>query len=141
MICMVDTKTIVQEVNPMTTGELLRRLRKDNKYTLQTVADAVGCSPSYLHRLERSNRKNPSVKMASELSRFYDIDLSLLIGVDSGVSNASDMLDLKESLSEELNLATEKIKEGILELERDPNASKKKFVEVQKSLLYMKSLI
>lgn len=141
MLAMVQTKISVQGIGAAQAGELLKSLRKDRGYTLQVVADAVGCSPSYLHRLENSNRKNPSMKMGSKLAKFYEVDLSLLTGVEPGVSNTSDMLDLKSSLSEELDLASNKVKEGLLELSRDPDVSKQLFVDAQKSLLYMKSLI
>ena len=53
--------TNVQEKAHSNTGDLLKTLRKDKNYTLQAVADAIGCSPSYLHRLENNSRKNPSI--------------------------------------------------------------------------------
>ena len=64
------------------TGEVLKGLRKERNLSLQDVADEIGCSASYLHRLENSTRKNPSMKMVQNLAEFYQVNLSEILAID-----------------------------------------------------------
>lgn len=142
MFIMVQTVAMTDEnKGVLSTGDLLRKYRKEKGCTLQDVADAVGCSPSYLHRLENSDRKNPSINMAAKLAMFYDVDVSLLTGTESGLSNASDMIDFKSNMSKEVDSASQKIQDGLRLLDLDPELSKSHFVDVLKSLLYLKSML
>lgn len=114
-------------------GSILKEIRKERKITLQQAADAVGCSPSYIHRLENKSRKNPSIKLATQLAVFYNVDLGDFTG--SSGSHAE--------LIAEISQATEAMKNGLHLLERS-NADnideiKAQFVDVQKVLLYVHS--
>lgn len=119
-------------------GQILKKLRKEKHITLQEAADAVGCSASYIHRLENNTRKNPSIKMATQLAVFYDVDLSEF----SGTISRADT-----ELSTELENAIVSMKKGLAMLNRldkeltNVDEMKAHFVEVQKTLLYMKSVL
>lgn len=124
------------------TGEMLKKLRKERGVTLQVVADAIGCSPSYLHRLENHSRKNPSIGTATKLATFYDIDVSLLNSNDQmEIDCALIKVAMKQEIADELDTAIGKVKEGLVLFNQNDEQSKKAFVEVQKSLLYMQTLL
>lgn len=122
-------------------AETLKELRKEKGYTLQKVADAIGCSPSYLHRLENSSRKNPSMRVVTQLAEFYDADMALI----TGVSISSNDTVPTDTLVEELGKASLNIKQGIQLLEKGDVSKEEEmrhlFIEAQKSLLYMQSLL
>ena len=120
------------------TGKMLKELRKERGVTLQTVADAIGCSPSYLHRLENNDRKNPSFTTMTKLADYYKVDMSELTELSQG-----QMTDLMTSteIHEEINRAVAQMKEGLDLHKRNDKHSIQKFIEVQKSLLYVQSLI
>lgn len=120
------------------TGEVLKDLRNERNLSLQDVADQIGCSPSYLHRLENSTRKNPSMKMVQSLADFYKVNLTQILGIEQGeMVEVIAAIELKETLEKEINVAIENMKEGLALL----NENSEYFVEVQKSLLYIQSLI
>lgn len=120
-------------------GAILKQLRKDKKITLQTAADAVGVSPSYIHRLENNTRQNPSIKVATQLAVLYDVNLEEFTGQAS--------LKAGDEWQTELDQAIESMKKGIALLQKldeqdnDTTKIKKHFVNVQKSLLYLKSVL
>lgn len=124
------------------TGKMLKQLRREKGLTLQSVADGVGCSPSYLHRLENNSRKNPSIAFASKLAEFYDVELSSLMGMDE-----QEMADLmvgsqfRQEIEEEINKAVAKMTQGLVAFSKESEESKQSFIEVQKSLLYIQSII
>lgn len=121
-----------------TTGDILHDLRLKNKYTLDQVAKAIDCSPSYLHRLENNSRKNPSMKMVQNLAEFYQVNLSEILGIEQGeMVEVVAAVELKEAIETEINTAIENMKEGLALLGKN----NERFVEVQKSLLYIQSLI
>lgn len=120
------------------TGEVLKQLRVEKGLTLQGVADGIGCSASYLHRLENNSRKNPSMKMVQTLAEFYEVELNELLGIDQGeMLEVIAAVELKEAIETEINTAIEHMKEGLALL----NENNEHFVEAQKSLLYIQSLI
>lgn len=120
------------------TGQVLKDLRKERNLSLQDVADEIGCSPSYLHRLENSTRKNPSMKMVQNLAEFYQVNLSEILGIEQGeMVEVIAAVELKEAIETEINTAIENMKEGLALLDKN----NERFVEVQKSLLYIQSLI
>lgn len=124
------------------TGEVLKQLRVEKGLTLQGVADRIGCSASYLHRLENNSRKNPSMKMVQTLAEFYEVELNKLLGIDQGeMVEVIAAVELKQTIAEELKKAVEGMKEGLALFDQDDQRSKQAFVDVQKSLLYIQSLI
>lgn len=56
----------------MTLGELIRKYRKANNYSIYDVAKSVGISHSYINQIEQGKKRNPDssilVKLALELS-------------------------------------------------------------------------
>lgn len=136
----------VQEKAYNSTGDLLKTLRKDKNYTLQAVADAIGCSPSYLHRLENNSRKNPSIRVAADLAQFYGIEASLLTGEKSEALTRMKMkvindTGLRSDILAEVETAITLIKEGLSCIESAPEISRQKLIDAQKSLLYIQSLL
>lgn len=124
------------------TGKMLKQLRREKDLTLQSVADGVGCSPSYLHRLENNSRKNPSIQMAIKLADFYGINVSLLDSDNQeDIDNLVDKVIEKQVIIDELHNAIEEMKKGLCVLAQYPDQSRVSFVEVQKSLLYVQSII
>lgn len=124
------------------TGVMLKKLREDRRVTLQEVADAIGCSPSYLHRLENSTRKNPSMTMIQSLAEFYEIEIVDILGIDRSVlPEALAGIEFRETIATEINDAIENMKEGLDLIVSDGKQSKQKFIEVQKNLLYVQSLL
>lgn len=134
----------VQERAHNSTGDLLKTLRKDKNYTLQAVADAIGCSPSYLHRLENNSRKNPSIRVAADLAQFYGIEASLLTGEKSEALTRMNVINdtgLRSDILAEVETAITLIKEGLSCIESAPEISRQKLIDAQKSLLYIQSLL
>ena len=68
-------------------GTRIWRLRKDAGQTLQTVANAVGSTKSYIWELERGRTDNPGIKLATALADHFDVSLSYLV---AGEADASD---------------------------------------------------
>lgn len=123
------------------TGRLLKQLRKERQLTLKEAAEAIGCSPSFLHRLENNTRKNPSFETATKLATFYDIDVNLLASDNSlEIDYAMVKMGMQKEIADEFEATIEKVKEGLTLFEQDSQKSKQAFIEVQKSLLFIKSL-
>ena len=59
-----------------TIGEKLKEARKGNGLTLQTVAGKIGCSPSYIHRIENNQRVGINYKIKEKLFELYGIEKS-----------------------------------------------------------------
>lgn len=63
-------------------GGLLREYRKENFLTLQCMAEVIGCSPSYVYRIENKKR-NPEVdfrvKALSEGMNWSEEDIYLYL--------------------------------------------------------------
>lgn len=124
-----------------TTGDILHDLRLKNKYTLDQVAKAIDCSASYLHRLEKNSRQNPSSKIVKRLAAFYQVDLSLLINENTEeLVRIMMQTDFKESMAVELKLAVNNLKKAIECIDEDSEGAKNNLIEAQKSLLYIQSL-
>lgn len=124
------------------TGEVLKQLRKEKGLSLQEVANYVGCSPSYLHRLEGSTRKNPSIQTASRLAAFYEVDVSILTGqTQEEMDDILINIEKQKEISKEVDMAIVKMEEALALMKQETQQSKQSFVEVQKSLFYIQSLI
>lgn len=76
-------------------GGLLRQYRKNNFLTLESMAQAIGCSPSYVYRIEQK-RRNPEVDFRIRV---------LTSGMDWSTEDI--YLYLKEVLSREKRNKTE----------------------------------
>lgn len=72
-------KMIIMEKNRnISFGELIKRLRKERDVSLYDVERETGVSASYINRLERENRDNPSMEYVSRLSRYYGIPITII---------------------------------------------------------------
>lgn len=72
-------KMIIMEKNSnISFGELIKRLRKERDVSLYDVERETGVSASYINRLERENRDNPSMEYVSRLSRYYGIPITVI---------------------------------------------------------------
>lgn len=88
-------------------GEELKKARKQKKLTLREVANSVGVSPSYIHRIENGSRRNFNYHILDQLKALYGIDYS-----STTISNQeSELLDvlretniLLKQLLEELSM-------------------------------------
>lgn len=62
-------------------AENLKKQRIRNSKTLQEVGDAIGISKTYVWKLEREGMNaNPTYEVLQKLAKYYDTDISLLIG-------------------------------------------------------------
>lgn len=55
-------------------GEFLLNERKKRNLSLKDVENATEISASYINRLEKGNRNNPSMYVLEKLSSFYEIN-------------------------------------------------------------------
>ena len=53
----------------------IRNARKKKGYSLQRLAEMIQTSPSYLHRLETYERRNPSISVFLALSEALQLDI------------------------------------------------------------------
>lgn len=74
----------------------IRNARKNKGISLQKLGDATATSASYINRLERFERKNPTVSVLVTLAQELDINVweLLKLAVDEHVDNAPDVADL-----------------------------------------------
>jgi transcriptional regulator with XRE-family HTH domain len=57
----------------------LRKLRLDQKNTLQNIGDAIGCNRQAIGNFENA-RKSPSLDMVIALADYFDVSLDYLVG-------------------------------------------------------------
>ncbi|MFB5520495.1 helix-turn-helix domain-containing protein [Enterococcus casseliflavus] len=74
-----------------TVGMKLKEARVERGLTLQQVADEVGCSPSYIHRIERNDRKSFNYKIYQQLLHVLEIK-------DTGSNYAEEIISELEQL-------------------------------------------
>lgn len=55
-------------------GNKLKEARKNKGLTLQEVADMIGCSASYLHRIENGSRQGFNYKIYNKLTEILEIE-------------------------------------------------------------------
>lgn len=55
-------------------GMYLRDIRKAKGFSLKKVEEEIEVSASYINRLEKGNRQNPSIYVLEKLSNFYGLD-------------------------------------------------------------------
>lgn len=124
------------------TGEVLKQLRKERGLTMQDVANAIGSSASYIHLLEKGKRKNPGLSSAIKLADFYGVEVSTFIDFDQEqIVDALNSFETKKEIENELEKSILKMKEALSLFNQDTEQSKEEFIEIQKSLLYIQSLI
>lgn len=60
-------------------GANVRRVRRSQDMTQETLADLAGVNRSYLSELERSGKGNPTLKVMERLARALEVSLSSLL--------------------------------------------------------------
>lgn len=60
-------------------GNLLKGLRKGRDYSLKDVEALSGVTASYVYRIEKGERKSPTVFILKKLADAYKCDLMLLV--------------------------------------------------------------
>jgi transcriptional regulator with XRE-family HTH domain len=64
-------------------GSTLRYWREKRGYSLQQLYEKTGVSTGYLHRLEKGERKAPSIPVVSKIADALEIPLSLLLDIST----------------------------------------------------------
>ena len=79
-------------------GELIYALRKERGSSMYDIEKATGISPSYISRLERMDRDNPSMEYVGRLANFLDIPIDVIKEFFPGFSkgNINDLEALEE---------------------------------------------
>lgn len=77
-------------------GDYLKCMRENKGLRLKDVAEKSGISISYLNRLERNERFNPSIPLLTRLVKSLDISIIdlLQISVEIGESKLTDIRDV-----------------------------------------------
>jgi transcriptional regulator with XRE-family HTH domain len=76
-------------------GKCLKHIRKSEQLTLQSLADKLGISKSFISEVERGE-KEPGYKLIKSLKRTYpELNLNYLIG-DEDESHGAERLDILE---------------------------------------------
>jgi len=75
-------------------AKLLRKLRLAKGYSLQQLSERSNVTPSYLNRLERGERKTPTLSVLQHIAEGLDVDVNVLLGLD--VKDADGPLSLEK---------------------------------------------
>jgi len=132
-----------REKNSMTKesiGEKLKRLRIDKGVTLQEAADAVGYSPSYIHRLENNHRKNPGIRIVAELADFYNVSIESFTGKNDLIKSEMVIAECQQA-NQLIKGGIEKLKDIENEQSLDLSEMKDDLIQVRKCLLHIQSLL
>lgn len=62
-------------------GSLIKHLREGKGYSLKDMEELTGISSSYIHRIEKGERKAPSIKIIERLAEVLDQDVYDLLEV------------------------------------------------------------
>lgn len=68
-------------------GEIIRAKREENHISLVSLARELDISPGYLSQIENGIKKNPNLDILLRITKRLDIDLSMLLGVESNEEN------------------------------------------------------
>lgn len=128
-------------------GPWLKETRKEKKITLREASDAIGCSASYIHRLENNSRRNPSINILKELATFYDVDIHDILGEDThSADKGVQQVDQKEEVDNAidhiktaLSIVSEASEQAEEERPLDKDELRRHLREVQKTLLFLSS--
>lgn len=64
-------------------GEIIRAKREEKKIGLVELARRIEVSPGYLSQLEHGRKRNPKMEIVMKLMQELDVDLSMLLGMDT----------------------------------------------------------
>lgn len=62
-------------------GSMIRYLREKRGYTLKEMEDLTGVSASYIHRIEKGERKAPTIKVIEKFAEALDCDFYELLSL------------------------------------------------------------
>jgi transcriptional regulator with XRE-family HTH domain len=102
-------------------GSLIKHLRESKGYSLKDMQAATGISSSYINRIEKGERKAPSIQIIKQLALALDQDFVELLNI----ANPEDQSDELQTV-EELLLSTNYLVSG----ERLNKESKEKLVDL-----------
>lgn len=83
-------------------GTKLKEARKNKGLTLQEVADKIGCSASYLHRIENGSRKGFNYQIYNKLTELLEIETTDDLITIERISELDELF--KESKEKRLKL-------------------------------------
>lgn len=93
----VAQNRVQRRINP-NFGALILHLRKKEGYSLQELGDMTGISPSYIHRMEKGERKAPSFKVIEKLADALKVEKSVLLEVANLEEESDEVMSLDELL-------------------------------------------
>lgn len=78
------------ELMPMEFGAFLKATRKAVRYSLDSAAEKIGCSKSYLWQLE-NGRSEPSLMLAKCIGEAYGLALETLASYLPGKGHSAEL--------------------------------------------------
>ncbi|MFZ5989652.1 MAG: helix-turn-helix domain-containing protein [Bacillota bacterium] len=68
-------------------GEIIKAKRQEKNYSLIDFSKVIGISPGYLSQLENGRKANPKLEIVLRIIKVLDIDIDMLLGLDSPNEN------------------------------------------------------
>lgn len=68
-------------------GEIIKAKREEKKIRLVDFAERIDISPGYLSQLENGYKANPKLGIVLKIIKELDMDIDMLLGLDSPVEN------------------------------------------------------
>ena len=110
----------------MTLGQMVKKARNNKGYTVRQLAEMCGVSPSYITKIEKDERKEPSYKVLIKLSNVLNLGVENSENEELGIDlytlfNNEDHvmvgLKLEEKEEERRKKVVEEMAEKMKELE------------------------
>jgi transcriptional regulator with XRE-family HTH domain len=122
MNAVIEAKQVVANVVNEEIMALIKQERKKRGWSYEELGNRLGVSASYMFRLEKGQRQNPSTKVLKSLCELFDIDPNQVMLMEPNiikVGNLSiEMPVIQELFEFILNTNTEKTGEVFALLER-----------------------
>ncbi|MDF2879501.1 MAG: putative transcriptional regulator [Clostridiaceae bacterium] len=101
-------------------GSIIRYLREKKEYSLKDLENITGISASYIHRMEKGERKAPSYPIIEKLANALEVEMSMLLKI-ADIEKEKEMLSfgalvLSNNCTIGDNELTKKQKELIVEI-------------------------
>jgi len=89
-------------------GEIIKAKREERGWSLAEFAKRIGISTGYLSQIENGRKTNPRLDILLRIIHELDIDIQMLLGIESGEENYLSRIPslLKLTLAKERNLKT-----------------------------------
>lgn len=81
---------------PETFGALIRHLRTKKGFSLRDLEKVTGVSSAYIHRIEKGERKSPSLRIVDKLAEALDIPRTELLDAAGMADEEGYVLSLEE---------------------------------------------